>query len=66
MRKRHISNTGEIRLFNIDQAAMYAGLGKTAFREWADQIGAVRRFGRTVRYDRRVIDRALDAMQDPA
>lgn len=68
MKKRNTLSTCEveIRLFNIEQGSTYAGMGKTAFREWADQIGAIRRFGRTVRYDRRVIDRALDAMQDPA
>ena len=68
MRKRDTAATSdvEIRLLNIEQGSTYAGMGKTAFREWAVQIGAVRRFGRSVRYDRRVIDRALDAMQDPA
>ena len=52
----------EIRMFDVEQGSAYTGRGKTAFKAWANQIGATRRFGRSVRYDRRVIDAALDAM----
>lgn len=52
------------RLFTVDQACTYVGRGKTMFKAWAKEIGAERRFGKTVRYDRLVIDQALDAMGD--
>ena len=44
------------------EAAAYVGMGRTYFREWAKGIGARRKFGRSVRYDKKIIDSALDAM----
>lgn len=41
------------------EGAAYSGLGKTTFRSWAVQIGAKRKIGRRVIYDRSVIDAAL-------
>ena len=61
MRKRQTQGF-DVRMFTIEEAAAYSGRGRTAFRAWADQIGATRRFGKSVRYDKRVIDAALDAM----
>lgn len=60
-----ISQTGrfEGRLFDLPTAAAYISLGETRAREWLTRIGAKRKFGTAVRYDRNVIDRALDAMQ---
>lgn len=52
------------RLFDVHEGAEYAGLGIHTFRQWCEKIGAVRRFGRSVRYDRLVIDAALDNMGD--
>ena len=40
-------------------------MGKTRGREWLVSIGAVRKFGARVLYDRTVIDAALDAMEAP-
>lgn len=61
MRKREQADI-DIRMLTVDEGATYSGRGRTAFRAWADQIGATRRFGKSVRYDKRVIDAALDAM----
>lgn len=53
----------EERMLNIKKGARYAGMGETYFRKWAEQIGAVRVFSpRMTRYDKVVIDRALDEM----
>lgn len=52
------------RLFNGEQGSKYACMGLTSFKKWAEEIGAVIRIGRSVRYDRLVIDQALDAMGD--
>ena len=46
-----------------DEGAAYTGLGTTNFKKWADEIGAVRRFGRSVRYDRVIIDKILDGKE---
>lgn len=51
------------RLLTETEAVKYAGMGRTYFRQWASEIGARRVFGkRLVRYDRKAIDAALDAM----
>ena len=57
--KGAIENT---RMLAADQAEQYVGMGRTSFRAWADKIGATRKFGRRVMFDKVVIDRALDAM----
>ena len=68
MRKREVgtSDNSNIRMLTTEQGALYAGMGKTAFREWADKIQATRHFGRCVRFDRVVIDKALDVLQTQA
>lgn len=48
------------RLLSVREGADYAGVGLNTFRAWAEQIGAVRRIGSRVLYDRNVIDAALD------
>lgn len=54
-----------VRLFDIDTACEYLSMGKTRCREWLISIGAVRKFGGRVLYDRNVIDDALDKMEAP-
>ena len=61
----HLKEKGtieETRLLHADQAQRYTGMGRTAFRKWAYEIGATRKFGGSVRFDKVVIDKALDAM----
>ena len=55
-------NVIEPRLLREQEAIQYTGLGRNSFRQWAAQIGAVRRFGKSVRYDKQVIDREFDRM----
>ena len=50
------------RMLGIDEAAEYIGMGKNHTRSWMDEIGATRKFGRRVLFDRRIIDAALDGM----
>ena len=52
------------RMLTEVEAFTYAGMGRTAFRAWAREIGAVRHFGRSVRYDLRVIEKALDDLDE--
>lgn len=56
--------SNDARMMTCEQAAAYTGMGRTTFRVWADKIGATRRFGeRLIRFDRIVIDKALDSMK---
>lgn len=56
---------GEIknkRLLNAREICVYTGLGRTQARQFMDQIGATRKFGGRVLFDKTVIDAALDKM----
>lgn len=50
------------RLLNTEEACRYVGMGRTKTRSWCEEIGAVKKFGARVVYDRVVIDRVLDQM----
>ena len=61
MRERKVAEGMEgKRMLGIDEAAKYLGLGKVVTRTWMDEIGATRKFGRRVLFDKQIIDRALD------
>jgi len=65
VRKRTAGNIETVRMIDARQGAEYCGMGRDTFRKWAEQIGAVRKFGQLVRFDKKVIDAALDAEQQP-
>lgn len=50
----------ERRLINADEAYKYLGMSRKLARPLLEEIGALRRFGRRVLFDRVVIDRWLD------
>lgn len=50
------------RLLTQKQAEQYTGLGRAALTDFGNQIGARRKFGKKVLYDKKAIDAALDAM----
>lgn len=54
------------RLLSISELTHYTGLGTSKAREWAKEIGAVRKIGRRVLYDKRIIDAALDGQEGEA
>ncbi len=54
------------RLFSAEEGQEYCGLGRLKFRQFADKIGATKKFGTRVLFDRAVIDRALDSCTDLA
>ena len=62
MHKRKITGTDKPRLSPMQPAAEYCSMGRTTFRKWAEEIGALRRFGRILRVDMDVVNAALDAM----
>lgn len=52
----------QARLLDINQLCQYIGIGKNNARKIAGEADAVRRFGKSVRYDRKMIDRYLDTL----
>lgn len=61
MKKQNVMGTiGEKRLLNIREVCIYTGIGQVRAREYMDQIGATKRFGRRVLFDKTVIDKALN------
>ncbi len=51
------------RLLDALEIAEYTGLGRNTARKFAEEAGAVKRYGRRVLFDREAIDRAIDAMK---
>ncbi len=52
------------RMLTQKQAQMYTGLGRTSLTEFALRIGARRKVGRTVLYDKKILDAGLDMLQE--
>lgn len=52
----------QTRLLNLDQLCLYIGMGKNNARKFAADAEAVRKFGKSVRYDRKMIDHYLDEL----
>jgi len=51
------------RMLNEREACAYIGLGATKARQWLRAIGARVSFGRSIRYDVKIIDEALDSLR---
>ena len=51
------------RMLTLKQGCSYTGMGTTNFTKWARAIGSERKFGRSTRFDRKIIDKALDQME---
>ncbi len=51
----------EKRLLNINEVSIYIGLGESSARRYMDEIGAVKKFGRRVLFDKTIIDSALNS-----
>ena len=65
MNQRNIAeNLNDKRMLGIDEASQYVGLGRNSAKAWLVEIGAIRRFGRRVLFDKRIIDQALNAKHE--
>lgn len=63
MNKQNVKgNITEKRLLNIGEVCVYTGIGQTRARQYMDEIGATKRFGKRVLFDKTVIDAALNNM----
>lgn len=61
MNKQKVTgNIAEKRLLNIKEVSSYIGVGQTQARQYMKEIGAIKRFGRRVLFDKTVIDAALN------
>ena len=49
------------RLLSIEEAVTYLGLGKSSAQKHMETIGAKRKIGRRVLYDKSIIDSHLDS-----
>lgn len=58
--KENLGTINDKRLLTVGEGAIYTGIGKTSFRRWAEKIGAVKKIGSRVLFDKSVIDRVLD------
>lgn len=63
MNKPTRGSIADARLLTIQQACDYTGMGRTKCMSWCTEIGAVKRFGSMVRYDKWIIDKALNDME---
>jgi len=50
------------RMLSVSEMETYTGLGRNAARKFAEEAGALRKYGRRVLIDKGALDRALDAM----
>ncbi len=63
MNERRKAAAGEtVRMMSRAEGAAYCGIGVTRFTAWARSIGAEKRFGNRVLFDRAVIDSALNSI----
>ena len=63
MKKRNnIGTLEEKRLLSIGEVCTYLGIGHEQARSYMDKIGATKKFGRRVVFDKTVIDAALNEM----
>lgn len=60
-RKRTIHDK-QGRLLDVNQLCGYLNMGKNRAVRFAEECGAKRKFGKSARYDRTVIDAALNRM----
>lgn len=52
----------EKRLLDAAEVAEYTGLGRNTARKFAEEAGALKRYGKRVLFDRIVLDKAIDQM----
>ena len=63
MNKRDTSRkSGFGRLLDLEQLREYLNMGRDRSKGFAENCGAAVIVGRSVRYDREILDRAVDAM----
>lgn len=54
----------ETRMLDINGLCAYVGLGKTNAMDFGMKCGAKRKMGKRTLYDKRIIDKALDELEE--
>ena len=61
MKKQNVTgNISEKRMLNMKEVCIYTGIGKSRARQYMEEIGATKHFGRRVLFDKNIIDAALN------
>ncbi len=63
MRNSNVLKVSEKRLLTAKEAESYTGLGRHGLRSWGERIGAVRKIGKRVLFDKLVIDQFLGQLE---
>lgn len=64
MNQRVKTKEAETRMLDINSLCEYIGLGKTKATEFGEKCGAKRRIGKRVLYDKRIVDKVLDELEE--
>ena len=56
----NLLNTVEQRMFSINEAAIYLGIGRSTAIQFLQEIGAKRKIGKRALYDKNIIDEYLN------
>lgn len=62
--RNNMTAIADKRMLTIYEASQYLGLGTKSARKYMEQIGAVRKFGSRVLFDKNVIDQELDQRKE--
>lgn len=62
MQARTINLEFEIRMLDVKQLANYMGIGTSNARIVGEEMGALKRIGRRVLYDKKIVDKYLDEL----
>ena len=64
MNQRIKTKESETRMFDVNALCEYISMGKTRATEFGEKCGAKRKIGKRTLYDKRIIDRALDELDE--
>lgn len=64
MNQRAKTNETETRMLDVAALCAYISMGKTRATEFGERCGAKRKLGKRTLYDKRIIDKALDELDE--
>lgn len=64
MKQRIKTKESETRMLDVNALCEYISMGKTRATEFGEKCGAKRKMGKRTLYDKRIIDRALDELDE--
>lgn len=64
MNQRAKTKESETRMLDVNALCAYISMGKTKATEFGERCGAKRKMGKRTLYDKKIIDRALDKLNE--